>query len=74
MLYVHLYQLFMAVYLGADVINAIVNAVPQFVLDGITLGANLVAFFGFAMLLSVMINKKMQFSSSLDLLLQPIQD
>ena len=48
----------MAVYLGADVINAIVNAVPQFVLDGITLGANLVAFFGFAMLLSVMINKK----------------
>lgn len=49
---------FMAVYLGADVINAIVNAVPQFVLDGITLGANLVAFFGFAMLLSVMINKK----------------
>lgn len=49
---------FMAVYLGADVINAIVNAVPQFVLDGITLGANLVAFFGFAMLLSVMITKK----------------
>ena len=33
----------MAVYLGADVINAIVNAVPQFVLDGITLGANLVS-------------------------------
>ena len=29
---------FMAVYLGADVINAIVNAVPQFVLDGIILG------------------------------------
>lgn len=49
---------FMAVYLGADVINAIVNAVPEFVLTGISLGANLVAFFGFAMLLSVMINKK----------------
>lgn len=49
---------FMAVYLGADVINAIINAVPEFVLNGITLGANLVAFFGFAMLLSVMINKK----------------
>lgn len=49
---------FMAVYLGEDVINAIVRAVPEFVLNGITLGANLVAFFGFAMLLSVMINKK----------------
>lgn len=49
---------FMAVYLGEDVINAIVRAVPEFVLNGITIGANLVAFFGFAMLLSVMINKK----------------
>lgn len=49
---------FLAVYVGADAINAIVNAVPQFVLNGVTLGANLVAFFGFAMLLSVMINKK----------------
>ena len=49
---------FMAVYLGEDVIDAIVRAVPEFVLNGITLGANLVAFFGFAMLLSVMINKK----------------
>ncbi len=49
---------FMAVYLGEDVINAIVRAIPEFVLNGITLGANLVAFFGFAMLLSVMINKK----------------
>lgn len=49
---------FMTVYLGEDVINAIVRAVPEFVLNGITLGANLVAFFGFAMLLSVMINKK----------------
>ena len=39
-------------------INAIVHAVPEFILNGITLGANLVAFFGFAMLLSVMINKK----------------
>ena len=45
---------FIAVYFGADLINAINN----FVLNGITLGANLVAFFGFAMLLSVMINKK----------------
>lgn len=49
---------FLAVYFGADLINAIINVIPEFVLNGITLGANLVAFFGFAMLLSVMINKK----------------
>lgn len=49
---------FMAVYLGADVINTIINTVPQFILTGISLGAKLVAFFGFAMLLSVMINQK----------------
>lgn len=49
---------FIAVYFGADLINAINKFIPDFVLNGITLGANLVAFFGFAMLLSVMINKK----------------
>lgn len=49
---------FLAVYAGADVINMIIRTVPEFVLNGVTLGANLVAFFGFAMLLSVMINKK----------------
>lgn len=52
------FPVFLSVYLGADALNAIVNAVPQFLLDGISLGANLVAFFGFSMLLSVMINKK----------------
>lgn len=49
---------FIAVYFGADLINVINKIIPDFVLNGITLGANLVAFFGFAMLLSVIINKK----------------
>jgi len=49
---------FLAVYFGKDLIDAINNVIPTFVVDGISLGANLVAFFGFAMLLSVMINKK----------------
>ncbi len=49
---------FFAVYFGADMIEAIINFIPDFILNGINLGANLVAFFGFAMLLSVMINKK----------------
>lgn len=49
---------FIAVYFGADLINLINDFIPEFVLNGVTLGANLVAFFGFAMLLSVIINKK----------------
>ncbi len=49
---------FLAVYFGEDAINSIVAVVPDVILDGVSLGANLVSFFGFAMLLSVMINKK----------------
>lgn len=49
---------FIAVYFGADLINLINDFIPEFVLNGVTLGGNLVAFFGFAMLLSVIINKK----------------
>ncbi|MFV0394333.1 MAG: PTS mannose/fructose/sorbose/N-acetylgalactosamine transporter subunit IIC [Coprobacillaceae bacterium] len=49
---------FLAVYLGNDVIQNIINAVPAYIMNGITLGANLISFFGFALLLSTMINKK----------------
>ncbi len=49
---------FLAVYFGADLINSILAVVPKFILDGITLGANLISFFGFALLLSTMVNKK----------------
>lgn len=49
---------FFAVYFGNDLITQIVNAVPEFVVSGVSLGANIIAFFGFAMLLSTMINKK----------------
>ena len=49
---------FIAVYFGNDVINAAINAVPQFILDGITLGSRMITFYGFAMLLSNMVNKK----------------
>ena len=40
---------FIAVYFGADLINLINDFIPEFVLNGVTLGANLVAFFGFAL-------------------------
>lgn len=49
---------FTAVYLGNAVITDIVNAVPEFIMNGVSLGANIISFFGFAMLLSTMINKK----------------
>lgn len=52
------FTVFLAVYFGNDVIQAIVNSVPEFVMNGVTLGANLISFFGFALLLSTMINKK----------------
>ncbi len=48
---------FIAIYLGADALNAALNIVPQTIQDGLGLGANLVAFFGFAMLLSIMMNR-----------------
>lgn len=49
---------FVAVYFGEGLINSILAILPDFVLQGISLGANIVAFFGFAMLLSVMVNRK----------------
>lgn len=49
---------FVAVYFGKDLINSILAVIPDFVLNGVSLGANLISFFGFAMLLSTMINKK----------------
>lgn len=48
---------FFAVYFGETVINNIVSKVPAFVSGGITVGANLIAFYGFALLLSTMVNK-----------------
>ena len=48
---------FFAVYFGETVINNIVSKVPDFVSGGVTVGANLIAFYGFALLLSTMVNK-----------------
>lgn len=49
---------FLAVYFGHDVIQSIIDAIPTYIMDGISLGANLISFFGFALLLSTMVNKK----------------
>ncbi len=49
---------FAAVYLGNDFIKGILSIIPEYIISGISLGANIISFFGFAMLLSTMVNKK----------------
>lgn len=48
---------FLSVYFGASVVQAIASSVPEWVTKGVSLGANIIAFYGFAMLLSTMVNK-----------------
>lgn len=48
---------FLSVYFGAGVVEAIASSVPTWVTAGVSLGANIIAYFGFAMLLSTMVNK-----------------
>jgi len=48
---------FLSVYFGADFVQSIASSVPEWVTSGVSLGANIIAFFGFAMLLSTMVNK-----------------
>ena len=48
---------FLTVYFGADVVNAITEVVPEWVNNGVSLGANIISFYGFALLLSTMVNK-----------------
>ena len=48
---------FLSVYFGADVVQSIASSVPTWLTKGISLGANIIAFYGFAMLLSTMVNR-----------------
>ena len=48
---------FLSVYFGADVVQSIASSVPEWLTKGISLGANIIAFYGFAMLLSTMVNR-----------------
>lgn len=49
---------FIAVYFGEGLINQILEVVPEFIMTGVSLGANIISFYGFALLLSTMISKK----------------
>ncbi len=50
---------FLAMLLGASKINAIVNAVPKIILDGLTIAGNLLPAVGFALLLDMLFSKKL---------------
>lgn len=49
---------FIALYYGESFVNMVVTYIPDWINTGITLGANLISFYGFALLLTTMINKK----------------
>lgn len=51
--------IFLAVYLGTDFVQGIVNAVPQWLTDGLNFAAKLLTAFGLALLLSMMSSKGM---------------
>ena len=52
-----LIPVFLSVYFGASLVQSIASSVPAWVTSGVSLGANIIAFYGFAMLLSTMVNR-----------------
>lgn len=49
---------FLVLIIGADAVQAIVDTIPTWLSKGVSLGANLICFYGFSLLLTTMINKK----------------
>ncbi|WP_438831070.1 PTS mannose/fructose/sorbose/N-acetylgalactosamine transporter subunit IIC [Streptococcus pluranimalium] len=50
---------FIAVYLGAPAVEAVLNVIPEFVLTGLTIASKLIPAVGLAMLLAMMLKKNM---------------
>ena len=50
---------FGAFYVGADKVQALLDFIPQFVLDGMGVAAGILPAMGFAMLMRMIINKKL---------------
>lgn len=50
---------FLAVYLGAGPVESLLNAIPPWVIDGLTVAGKVVPALGFGLLLSLMINKRL---------------
>ena len=56
---VYFVPVFLAVYLGTDLVSSFVDASPEVITKGLTVSGNLLSALGFAMLLSTMLSKKM---------------
>lgn len=56
---VYFVPVFLAVYLGTDLVSNFVKAIPEVITKGLTVSGNLLSALGFAMLLSTMLSKKM---------------
>lgn len=56
---VYFIPVFLAVYLGTDLVSNFVDAIPEVITKGLTVSGNLLSALGFAMLLSTMLSKKM---------------
>ncbi|WP_148405761.1 PTS sugar transporter subunit IIC, partial [Enterococcus raffinosus] len=51
--------IFLAIYFGTDLVKSIVDAIPQWITDGLSLASKLLPAYGFALLLQTMLSKKM---------------
>lgn len=52
---------FFSIYLGTDFVTTIVHAIPQWLTDGLDLASKILPAYGFALLMSTMIDKKNAF-------------
>lgn len=51
--------IFLAIYFGTDLVKSIVDAIPEWITDGLSLASKLLPAYGFALLLQTMLSKKM---------------
>lgn len=56
---VYFIPIFLSVYFGADMMQSLIDKIPQMVTDGLTVAGNMLSALGFAMLLSTMLSKKL---------------
>lgn len=56
---VYFIPIFLSIYFGADMMQALIDKIPQMVTDGLTVAGNMLSALGFAMLLSTMLSKKL---------------
>ena len=53
--------IFFSIYLGTDFVTSIVHSIPQWLTDGLNLASKILPAYGFALLMSTMIDKKNAF-------------